>query len=73
MKKYCMLFCFLVFMNCLFAVSLEQLMIVAADGTFLGTFENKYSKKSIYNKYGDNGSKYSKGCIFNKHRYYGSD
>lgn len=73
MKKYCVLFCLSVFMNCLFAISLEQLMIVAEDGTFLGTFENEYSKKSIYNEYGDHGSKYSTKCIFNKYSDYGSD
>ena len=73
MKKYCLLFCLSIFMNCLFAISLEQLMIVAEDGTFLGTFENKYSKKSIYNEYSDYGSKYSKNSILNINGNYGSD
>ena len=32
-----------------FPVSLNQLRIIADDGTFLGSFENEYSTKSIYN------------------------
>lgn len=31
-----------------FPVSLNQLRIVADDGTFLGTFENEYSTNSVY-------------------------
>ena len=56
-----------------FAVSLSELRIVAEDGTFLGTFEDKYSKNSIYNEYGTYGSKYSSNSIFNKYGNYGSD
>ena len=56
-----------------FPVSLNQLIIVANDGTFLGTFENEYSKNSIYNEYGSYGSKYSTNSIFNKYGNYGSD
>ncbi|MEL3909122.1 MAG: hypothetical protein P1P64_08995 [Treponemataceae bacterium] len=56
-----------------FAVSLEELHIVADDGTFLGTFEDKYETKSIFNEYGDYGSKYSTDSIFNKYGDYGSD
>lgn len=55
------------------ARNLEQLMLVAADGQFLGTFENKYAPDSIFNKYGDYGSKYSDTSIFNKYGDYGSD
>lgn len=57
----------------IFPVSLSQLKIIAEDGTFLGTFEDKYSKNSIYNKYGDYGSSYSSNSIFNKYGDYGSD
>lgn len=49
----------------IFPVSLSQLKIIAEDGTFLGTFEDKYSKNSIYNKYGDYGSDYSQYSPFN--------
>jgi hypothetical protein len=33
----------------LYAISLNELRIIADDGTFLGTFENEYSSNSIYN------------------------
>lgn len=57
----------------IFPVSLSQLKIIAEDGTFLGTFEDKYSKNSIYNKYGNYGSSYASNSIFNKYGNYGSD
>ena len=57
----------------IFAISLSELRIVAEDGTFLGTFENEYSKNSIYNEYGTYGSKYSSNSIFNQYGKYGSD
>ena len=57
----------------LFAVSLSELRIVAEDGTFLGTFENEYSKNSIYNMYGTYGSPYNANSIFNQYGNYGSD
>ena len=57
----------------IFAISSNQLVVVADDGTFLGTLENEYSQKSVYNEYGDYGSKYSPNSIFNKYGSYGSD
>jgi hypothetical protein len=57
----------------LYAINLNELRIIAEDGTFLGTFENEYSSNSIYNEYGDHGSKYSSVSIFNKYGNYGSD
>ena len=60
MKKKFILFLLLPLLACsVFAISLSELRIVAEDGTFLGTFENEYSKNSIYNEYGSYGSKYS--------------
>ena len=56
-----------------FPVSLNQLRIVADDGTFLGTFENEYSTNSIYNQYGNYGSPYSTNSIMNQYGNYGSD
>ena len=56
-----------------FAISLADLMLVADDGTFLGTFESEYSKNSIYNQYGTYGSPYTADSIFNKYGNYGSD
>ncbi|MBO4729149.1 MAG: hypothetical protein J5631_12055 [Spirochaetaceae bacterium] len=57
----------------IFPVPLNQLRIVAEDGTFLGTFENEYSSKSVYNQYGNYGSPYSSNSIMNKYGTYGSD
>ncbi len=56
-----------------FPVSLNQLRIIADDGTFLGSFENEYSTKSIYNQYGNYGSPYNSNSIMNKYGNYGSD
>jgi hypothetical protein len=56
-----------------FPVSLNQLRIVADDGTFLGTFENEYSANSVYNQYGNYGSPYSNNSIMNQYGNYGSD
>ena len=56
-----------------FPISLNQLRIVAEDGTFLGTFENEYSSKSVYNQYGNYGSPYGSNSIMNKYGTYGSD
>jgi hypothetical protein len=57
-----------------FAISISDLRIIAADGTFLGTLEDsRYATNSIYNKYGNYGSKYSSNCILNKYDNYGSD
>lgn len=69
-SKFLIIFCII---GSIFPVSLSQLKIIAEDGTFLGTFEDKYSKNSIYNKYGDYGTSYSSNSIFNKYGDYGSD
>ena len=55
-----------------FAISLNQLHIVSDDGTYLGSFENRYSSNSVYNEYGDYGSKYSSKSIMNSYSDYGS-
>ena len=57
----------------IFPVSLSQLKIIAEDGTFLGTFEDKYSQKSVYNQYGNYGSPYASNSIMNRYGDYGSD
>lgn len=68
MKKKLFLFLLLPLLaSGVFAISLSELRIVAGDGTFLGTFENEYSKNSIYNEYGPYGSKYNANSIFNKY------
>lgn len=72
-KKIVILFLFSLFANCIFAVSLNDLKIVAEDGTFLGTFENEYASNSIYNQYGNYGSPHGAKSIFNKFSNYGSD
>jgi hypothetical protein len=65
---------FILITSSLFAISLNDLRIIASDGTFLGTLENdQYSTNSIYNKYGKYGSKYNSNCILNKYDNYGSD
>lgn len=74
MKKKFILYLFLsILASSVFAIPLSELRIVAEDGTFLGTFENEYSKNSIYNEYGTYGSKYSSNSIFNQYGNYGSD
>ena len=55
------------------AISLSELYIVAADGTYLGSFENEYSSRSVYNQYGNYGSPYSAKSIMNPYSNYGSD
>ena len=72
-KKFCIMLVFAFCVAGVFAVPLNQLYIMANDGTFLGTFENEYSQKSIYNRYGSYGSPYSSTSIFNKYSSYGSD
>ena len=58
----------------LFAISLNDLRIIADDGTFLGTLnKNSYDANSIYNEYGTYGSQYNAKSIFNKYGKYGSD
>jgi hypothetical protein len=75
MKKKIFVFLGLVLFSVvsLYAISLNELRIIAEDGTFLGTFENEYASNSIYNKYGNYGSKYSSESVFNKYGSYGSD
>lgn len=66
-------FVFLFVLGASFPLSLYQLHIEADDGTFLGTFENEYSGRSVYNQYGNYGSPYSSKSIMNKYSNYGSD
>ena len=56
-----------------FAISLTELYIVSDDGTYLGSFENRYSSDSVYNEYGAYGSPYSTKSIMNKYGNYGSE
>jgi hypothetical protein len=72
-KKFYIVLVFVLTTVSLYAISLSELRIIAADGTFLGTFENEYSSNSVYNKYGNYGSQYSSSSIFNKYGNYGSD
>jgi hypothetical protein len=56
MKKKTFVFLgFVLFSVSLYAISLNELRIIAKDGTFLGTFENEYSSNSVYNEYGNHG------------------
>ncbi|MCH5290452.1 MAG: hypothetical protein J1D88_01680 [Treponema sp.] len=64
---------FIIFAGQASAITQGELIIVAADGQFLGSFENEYSTKSVYNRYGNFGSQYSSTSIFNKYSDYGSD
>lgn len=64
---------FIIFSGHASAITERELIIVAADGQFLGSFESEYSTKSVYNKYGNFGSPYSSTSIFNKYCDYGSD
>ena len=74
MKKKIFVFVTMILISAnIFAISLSELKIVAEDGTFLGTFEDEYSAKSIYNQYGNYGSPYNANSIFNKYGTYGSD
>lgn len=73
MKKKILILLMSLITSGLFAVSLSELRIVADDGTFLGTFEDEYSKNSIYNGYGTYGSPYNAKSIFNQYGNYGSD
>ena len=46
--------------------------LIAADGTFLGVFSNKFNSYSIFNEFGTYGSKFSGHSIFNEFGTYGS-
>lgn len=52
---------------------LRGALIVAADGTFLGTCNGIYDRLSIANKFSQYGSEYSGSSIFNKYGTYGSE
>lgn len=54
------------------AASLRGAMLVAADGTFLGTCDGEYGTYSIANPYSRYGSKYGTNSIFNEYSQYGS-
>lgn len=73
MKKLIIILCLLLLTGSLFAVSLSEIIIVAEDGTFLGTFESEYASNSVYNQYGTYGSPYSSRSIMNPYGTYGSD
>ena len=74
MKKIIFICCIsLFFISNIFSIPLSELHIVADDGTFLGSFENKYSKNSIYNEYGDFGSPYGNNSLMNIYSNYSSD
>ena len=72
-KLVCVFAIALLAISSAFTVSLSELIIVADDGTFLGSFENEYAKNSIYNQYSNYGSPYQTNSIFNKYGNYGSD
>jgi len=74
MKKLLVFGFLLISLVSVFAISLNNLQIIADDGTFLGTLnENRYDLNSIYNEYGTYGSKYNAKSIFNPYGNYGSD
>lgn len=52
---------------------LRGALIVAADGTFLGTCNGTYDRLSIANKFSQYGSEYSGSSIFNKYGRYGNE
>jgi hypothetical protein len=52
---------------------LEGAKIIAEDGTFLGTLDNKYSSDSIFNQYSDFGKEYHSDSIWNKYSDWGND
>ena len=54
---------------------LEKLFLMADDdeGTFLGSFANKFSSASIFNEFGNYGSRFSSTSIFNQFGKYGSE
>lgn len=73
-KKFLVLGFWLGSLVSLYAISLNSLVIIASDGTFLGSLnENKYDSNSIYNEYGKYGSPYNTTSIFNQYGLYGSD
>lgn len=72
-KSLFLLVLFLVATSCVFSIPLNQLHIEASDGTYLGTFENEYSGKSVYNHNGIYGSPNSARSIMNKNSNYGSN
>lgn len=50
---------------------LHGAFVLADDGTYLGTIEDKYGSKSIFNRYGQYGNRYSADSIWNKYGQYG--
>ncbi len=54
--------------------NIEGASLIAQNGKMLGVIsKNKYTDKSISNKYSDYGSKYNTDSILNKYGEYGSD
>lgn len=54
------------------AGALRGAILVAADGTFLGTCDGRYGSTSIANEYSQYGGKYGSNSIFNTYGTYGS-
>ena len=73
MKKLFLIFVMLLIAHSVFAVELSELRIVADDGTFLGTLENKFSSDSIFNEFGKYGSKFNSNSLLNKFGRYGNE
>lgn len=72
-KRLVVILLILASVSCVFAIQLNQLHIEADDGTYLGSFEDESSSRSIYNQYGSYGSPYNSRSIMNKYGSYGSD
>ena len=70
--RQALLLCTLALVSTAAAGPLRGAIIVAADGTFLGTCDGQYGSDSIANKYSDHGSPYSSTSMYNKYSDYGS-
>lgn len=55
------------------AASLRGAIIVAADGTFLGTCDGTYGSTSIANEYSQYSGAYGSRSMFNRYSQYGSE
>ncbi len=53
------------------AGSLNRAIVVAADGTFLGTCEGTVNSRSISNDFGNYGGQYGMNSMFNQYGRYG--
>lgn len=66
------LFISMLFGSIVQAQNFKGIIVIAADGTFLGTCDNAYAYHSIINEYGK-GSPYKSDSINNKYGMYGSE